>query len=200
MFGEVKTCTTNTPPGGTATTVLTKPGLLTPRDRHTQNNHLPTESSSKSSQEWTDAELSSTVRTLVDNNTDSESEITTQEKASNGGNLIQEQEPSEHSTKLNWSFPTKRVKNSILVRLPLLENGAVITTKEFHGTEVREETSETTVESALMFGEDKTKTISTLPGGTATMVLIKLGSSTKEESISQNHHMKMESNSRSRQR
>jgi hypothetical protein len=70
MFMADTTLTTDTSFGGNATTEPTKAGALIELDLLTQDIHSLMVSSSKSSQEWLQTELSSGTNTLVDINID----------------------------------------------------------------------------------------------------------------------------------
>lgn len=126
----------------------TKLGTLIKRVSHTQDNHSVMESDSKSDQEWLPTELSSGTNTLVETNTDLESETTCQEKESNGSFSTRELELSELLTEEDSLLLTKRDTDIELVLLLPSDHGLVRSTRELPSTEELEETLETMVESA----------------------------------------------------
>jgi len=72
-------------------------------------------------------------------------------------------------------------------------------TRDLDGTEDLEETSEMLEECASGFMETVTPITDTLPGGTATIISVKLGTSTKKETDTQLNQSEMESSSKSSQ-
>jgi hypothetical protein len=150
--------------------VQTKAGTLTEEELTTQDNHLALVSNSKSSQEWLLTELSSGTSILVDTNSDSESETTTQLATSNGGPSIPEPTPSEPGPRETMLLPTKEELDSELESPLLFFSTPVITLRKSNGTVDLEETSETTEVSASMFTVTLTLTTDTSSTGTATTV------------------------------
>jgi len=136
---------------------------------------------------------------LVHINTDSESEIPTQETTDNGSSSTGELEPSELELIETRQFPSNREEatGSTITTLLLLDHTEENLFNTSDGSTDLEEMSEIKVLDASMSTETPTQTTDTLSGTSATMVLTKLGTSTEEESDIQSNHLLQVSNSKS---
>jgi len=158
MFTEEVTLTTDMLSGGNAITDPTKVGTSIELVTDIQDTHLPMELNSKSSQECHPTEHCSGTSILVQANSDSESETTTQRTTDNGGPSMTEPKLSELGLEETMSLLTNKDTNSELESLLLLDHGEVRTTRESDGTMEDTETSETMDKNVLMFMVDQTLT------------------------------------------
>jgi len=152
---------------GTATMDKTNNGTLTPLESDIQDNHTQTTEDSKSDQECQEEEHCVSLSTLEETNTDLESETATLGTSTNGSTSTEDQEPSdlllteEEQSHLSLDTDTDNLQL-------LLEFTKTMLTKRLPSMVVLTETSETTVESALMLLEIPTLTTDTLNSTDAT--------------------------------
>lgn len=112
---------------------------------------------------------------MEDINTDSESEIKTPGTSINGSTSIEELELSDLLQTEEELSQEDKDMDTDKIWLPSLESTEIMPIKRLFSGEVLTETLETTENNALMFMEDQTLTIDTLPGIDALTVDIKLG-------------------------
>jgi len=137
---------------------------------------------------WVKQDHSSGTTILVETNTCLESTIINHTMSDNGGSSTEELDLSdllEEETMLSQTDKDTASRSSNTLSS---DHGEESHTKSFPTSQDQEETSETHLESALMFMEVEIPTITGLPSGIATMVLTKVGPLTEEEFTSQDIH------------
>jgi len=159
----------------------TKDGSLTPRVSDSQLTHLKTVRNSRSRLECSTTELSTGLSTSDLTNTDLESETLTLVTTSSGSSSTPELTPSEPGLTETRLSPIRLTNDSIVELLPMSDNGEMRSIRELDGTEDQERTLEMLEECASGSMETVTPITDTLPGGTATTISVKLGTSIKRE-------------------
>jgi len=185
--------------GGNAITDPTKVGTSIELVTDIQDTHLPMELNSKSSQECHPTEHCSGTSILVQANSDSESETTTQRTTDNGGPSMTEPRQSEPGLEETMSLPTDKDIDSESTSQLLPDHTETRTTRESDGMEEDTETSETTHTSVLRFKAEETFRTNQLSSTTATTVLVKHGTSINKVSHIQDNHFQMAEDSKSDQ-